>query len=228
MLNKFLSFSTEMSDIHQSTFTIRTSSWLGKKLDKLPFFPKLIKAVDILSKSGELRVVHDHPELGEIVVARTNELDEGKAFIWQVISLLKYVHKARIVNNFLNSDLTYQYFDVPEEELKALDEISGLIGSPVITNGDQIKSNPKFKVVLNEGFCVDESPIGATDTCIRMYTPGSLKQLFNQDIPEYFIRHQFNNVAVASDDELLENTEVELELQVSDSSQYIKSVHQCD
>ncbi|TOO92250.1 hypothetical protein CGH27_25940, partial [Vibrio parahaemolyticus] len=68
-----------MSDIHQSTFTIRTSSWLGKKLDKLPFFPKLIKAVDILSKSGELKVVHDHPELGEIVVARTNELDEGKA-----------------------------------------------------------------------------------------------------------------------------------------------------
>lgn len=228
VLNKFLSFSTEMSDIHQSTFTIRTSSWLGKKLDKLPFFPKLIKAVDILSKSGELKVVHDHPELGEIVVARTNELDECKAFIWQVISLLKYVHKARIVNNFLNSDLTYQYFDAPEEELKALDEISGLIGSPVITNGDQIKSNPKLKVVLNEGFCVDESPIGATDTCIRMDTPGSLKQLFNQDIPEYFIRHQFNNVAVATDDELLENTEVELELQMSDSSQYIKSVHQCD
>lgn len=51
-LNNFLSFSTQMSDISKSTFTIRTSSWLDKKLNKLPFFPKLIKAIDILSKSG--------------------------------------------------------------------------------------------------------------------------------------------------------------------------------
>ena len=58
--------------------------------------------------------------------------------------------------------------------------------------------------------------------------PGSLKQLFNQNIPEYFTRHEYNNVAVVTDDELVENTEVELELQMSDSSQYIKSVLHCN
>lgn len=223
-LNKFLSFSTEMSDKTKSTFTLHTNSWLGKKLDKLPFFPKLFKAVDILSKSGGLKVVHDHPELGEIVVAQTDGRDNCKAFIWQVISLLEYVHKARIVNKYLNLDFTYQNFDVPNEEVKALDEICGLIGGPVISSGDQFKSNPTVKVVLKEGFCLDESPIGATNTCIRMNVPGTLKQLFNQDIPEYFIRHQFNNVAITTNDELIENTEVELELKMSDSSQYIKSV----
>ncbi|URQ89978.1 hypothetical protein [Pseudoalteromonas sp. SCSIO 43101] len=225
-LNSFLSFSTEMSDISKSTFSIRTSSWLGKKLSKLPFFPKLIKAIDILSKSGKLKVVHDHPELGEIIIAQTNLSDKGEVFIGQVVSLLKYVHKARIVNNYLNSDLTYQYFNASEEEVKALDELSDLIGSPVIITADQIESNPKLKVLLCEGFCEDESFIGTPNTCIRIYGPGSLKQLFNQAIPEYFIRHQYNNVGVATNEELIENTEVELELQMSDSSQYIKSVTQ--
>lgn len=217
-----------MSDVNKSKLTIRTSTWLNKKLNKLPFFPKLIKAVDILSKSGELKVVHDHPEHGEIIIAHTSVLDKGEVFIWQVISLLNYVHKARIVNKYLNLDLTYQYFNASEEEVKSLDEISGLIASPVTVTADQIESNPKLKVVLNEGFCENESPIVSPNTCIRIDTPGSLKQLFNQNIPEYFTRHEYNNVAVVTDDELVENTEVELELQMSDSSQYIKSVLYCN
>ncbi|KAA1157307.1 hypothetical protein EU508_16365 [Pseudoalteromonas fuliginea] len=225
-LNNFLSFSTEMSDISKSTFTIRTSSWLDKKLNKLPFFPKLIKAIDILSKSGELKVIHDHPEHGEVIVAHTNVLDKGEVFIGQFISLLKYVHKARIVNDYLNSDLSYQYFNASEEEVKALGEFSDLIGSPVIITADQIESNPKLKVLLNEGFFENENPIGTPNTSIRIDMQGSLKQLFNQDIPEYFIRHQYNNVGVVTNGGLIENTEVELELHMSGSSQYIKTVMQ--
>lgn len=173
-----------------------------------------------------MKVIHDHPEHGEVIVAHTNVLDKGEVFIGQFISLLKYVHKARIVNDYLNSDLSYQYFNASEEEVKALGEFSDLIGSPVIITADQIESNPKLKVLLNEGFFENENPIGTPNTSIRIDMQGSLKQLFNQDIPEYFIRHQYNNVGVVTNGGLIENTEVELELHMSGSSQYIKTVMQ--
>lgn len=225
-LAKLLSFSVEYGfdvDI-QLAFTIHTKIWIGKRIDKLPYFPKLLKVVNMLSDLGELRIVLDDPECDEVPIGVVSHQTANKSFIVKVTRLIKYIDKARIVNEYFGLGLTYEYFNVKEEESDALDELCDLIKSPVIKNREQLEKNPNVKVLLKDGFRVDDSPILATNTSVRFEAEGSLKQLFNQEIPTYIIRQEFTNITISTPDELSENTEVELELQMNKVSKYIKSL----
>ncbi|MBB1426611.1 hypothetical protein H5181_09065 [Shewanella sp. SG44-2] len=224
-LNKFLHFSSKISDINYSSFTVCTKSWLNKKISVLPFFHKLERAAAILHESGVLKVVHDDSERGEVKLGQTDP--EGvNPLIEHLVSVIRYVSNARIVNNYFKANLTFQHFNIPVEQIKALDEICELIEKPKVITSEQVTSNIKTNVLLHKDFCaIATSPIGKSNMNIIINPQGTLLTLFNQPIPKYFISYEFTDVTLLSKDELIPGTEIELEIEMNEGSQCIKSLH---
>jgi len=169
--------------------------------------------------------VHDDSERGEVKLGQTDP--EGvNPLIEHLVSVIRYVSNARIVNNYFKANLTFQHFNIPVEQIKALDEICELIEKPKVITSEQVTSNIKTNVLLHKDFCaIATSPIGKSNMNIIINPQGTLLTLFNQPIPKYFISYEFTDVTLLSKDELIPGTEIELEIEMNEGSQCIKSLH---
>ncbi|CAK2016168.1 putative HNH endonuclease [Vibrio crassostreae] len=195
-LNKFIEFESRysMSGV-DSTFTYRfkTNEWIGKDIWKIPYFPKLKKALPILVRNGSLMLEITDSDYNVVEFGNTKVSSE-RSLIDEVVCLFEYIDMARIIAGRLNIDLTYQYFDASPEDMYQMSNLYSLINFPINMQGSEFDKNPKLPVEIEDIKQFENEQFFDSYGNFRIDEFIPLDTILSQQIPQPVVRQEFNDV----------------------------------
>lgn len=196
LLNKLIEFEAEVGTHNNESkfiYHFHTKEWLGKDVNKIPFFQKLEKALPILEDNGFFSFEVTNEDYDTIEFGSAKLVPE-KSIIERIISIIEYVGMARVVSKKFNLGIKYDYFNATSEEFFQLHELSSLIKSPIEISADEFGCYPRFFLNENEIETI-ENELSSDKFCyIRINESVKLDSILGEKIPQLVIRQEFNKV----------------------------------
>lgn len=195
-LNNFIEISTRFNIYNSESifnYKFKTSEWLGRDIQKIPFFHKLKKSLPTLMDNGNFHLEVTDQDCNSIELGNTTHAS-NRDIIDNFICLVDYIDMARIIAEKSKTSLTYQYFEADTEDMSNMYYLCSLIKSPLKMEAHEFKKNPEFSIEvenieqLQKELCSDEYGNIRIDESIP------LNKILGQKIVQPVVRHQFNKV----------------------------------
>lgn len=126
--------------------------WVGRRLDKLSYFPKLLKARDFLKRNDDARLVVEFYHKGRPIVFDSADSARQAEFLDQLFYILTVLERCRVIAANFPESLVFKEFPLVEGDYKEIKRYCSIIGGSI----NQVPAGHKFcEGVLLEG--VDRS-----------------------------------------------------------------------
>ncbi|MCY9871657.1 HNH endonuclease signature motif containing protein [Vibrio barjaei] len=220
------------------TYGFDFSQWYGKPISKLPFFPKLYKALAVASQNGYFAVefFDGEHELSlcpnqEGTVVDQGQLDHFKANVDQVYRMLDYLNDVRIVCKVLGIDPKFKEFNVNEEAVENMRYVSYVISNA---------NNLKYADMSTETFSLRPSSSEAKASLLAVNgtvhdfagnEAVSPINILGDTYDDIYVVHQYRHVLlrlgeVVKDDD--SNEPIKVTLVPNEESRYSRSIRKAE
>ncbi|WP_313474270.1 hypothetical protein [Stutzerimonas kunmingensis] len=105
--------------------------WLGRRLDKLSYFPKLSRAKEFLKRNADARLVVEFYYKGSPIVFDSPDIEKQAEFLDQLFYILTLLESCRILAARFSDSLILKDFSASDFESDQITKYSSLIGGVV-------------------------------------------------------------------------------------------------
>lgn len=175
--------STKANDLTSNfIITLNFPKWDGGKINNLPYFKKIIDFFQRLVAGWDLYSsleIHGN----QIFKAKTTDLDKSDKIIG-LYSTLLYIENAKMVAEKTKTEVVFKSeFSYTAEEAEKLDNAARIFKGEMVFNEKQIKSNPRFSLVLEcDGAELVKQLSPSSSTDLKMTEDGGCLSIFGEEI----------------------------------------------
>lgn len=102
--------------------------WIGRRLDKLSYFPKLLKARDFLRRNDDARLVVEFYHKTNPIVFDATDSAKQADFLGQIFHTLTMLELCRAIATRIPTSLVFKEFTLEEDEYNTVKRYYSIIG----------------------------------------------------------------------------------------------------